>query len=82
MQLKPLQMLPRKATLLNTGKPVQCSVEVLPVDHSEQKAYLSIRKLPINELANTVMVVKLEFAGDWARSVGAESGEATSLFVR
>ena len=38
-----------------------------PSDHAEQAAYLRLVNLPANELANTVMVVKLEFDRDPAR---------------
>jgi alpha-L-fucosidase len=34
---------------------------MVPADHLEQKAYLRIHNLPVNEMANTVLVVKLEF---------------------
>ena len=34
---------------------------MLPRDHAEQTAYLRLRHLPVNELANTALVVKLEF---------------------
>ena len=61
VKLKPLTILPRKATLLNTGKDVECAVEMLPSNHVEQRGYLRLLQLPVNEIANTVMVVKLEF---------------------
>jgi alpha-L-fucosidase len=61
VKLKPLALAPRKATLLNTGQPVEFAVDMPPSDHAEQKAYLRLRKLPVNEMANTVLVVKLEF---------------------
>jgi alpha-L-fucosidase len=61
VHLKPLATLPKKATLLNTGQPVKCSVEVVPSGHKEPQAWLRLRKLPVNEMANTVLVVKLEF---------------------
>ena len=61
VKLKPLAVLPRRATLLNNGKRVDCVVDMAPSDHSEQKPYLRLRKLPVNKLANTVLVVKLEF---------------------
>ena len=64
VKLKPLRRLPRRATLLNTGRPVGCVVDMAPSDHLEQVAYLRLTNLPANELANTVMVVKLEFDGD------------------
>jgi len=47
--------------LLNTGKPLDCVVNLTPADHQEQKAYLRLMHLPANELANTVLVAKLEF---------------------
>jgi alpha-L-fucosidase len=61
VKLKPLNMAPRRATLLNTGQPVEFAVDLVPSEHVEQKPYLRLRKLPVNELANTVLVVKLEF---------------------
>ncbi len=61
VKLRPINIVPKKATLLNTGQPVECAVELIPSEHVEQKPYLRLRKLPANELANTVMVVKLEF---------------------
>jgi alpha-L-fucosidase len=61
VKLKPINIAPARATLLNSGRPVECAVEMAPSDHLEQKGYLRIRKLPVNETANTVLVVKLEF---------------------
>ncbi|MCX6899643.1 MAG: alpha-L-fucosidase [Verrucomicrobia bacterium] len=61
VKLKPLTAAPRRVTLLNTGKPVECAVDMVPSDHVEQKGYLRLRKLPVDELANTVLVAKLEF---------------------
>ena len=63
VKLRPITAKPRRATLLNTGRPVQFSVTMLPSDHLEQKAYLCLHNLPAGEMANTVMVVKLEFDG-------------------
>ena len=34
---------------------------MVPSGHGEQRGWLRLRKLPVNELANTVLVVKLEF---------------------
>ena len=61
VKLKPINVLPKRATLLNTGKPVDFVVNLTPADHKEQKAYLRLMHLPTNEMANTVLVVKLEF---------------------
>ena len=61
VKLKPLNVLPQNATLLNTGQPIDCAVDMVPSDHIEQKGYLRLRRLPVNEQANTVLVAKLEF---------------------
>ncbi len=61
VKLKPINVLPRRATLLNDGRRLECVVNLAPSDHVEQKAYLRIRNIPANEMANTVLVVKLEF---------------------
>jgi alpha-L-fucosidase len=61
VKLKPLALAPRRATLLNTGKPVEWSLDFVPSEHVEQGRYLRLRRLPVNQLANTVLVVKLEF---------------------
>ncbi|MHC5054577.1 MAG: alpha-L-fucosidase [Planctomycetota bacterium] len=59
--LKPIDAQPTSAVLLNDGREVDAAVELLPRDHGEQKAYLRLRRLPANEMAGTVMVVRLEF---------------------
>lgn len=59
--LKPMDSLPKAANLLNDGRDVDARVDLLPSLHPEEKIYLRIRKLPVNEMADTVMVVKLEF---------------------
>jgi alpha-L-fucosidase len=61
VQIKPIATVPRRATLLNTGKPVEFAVDMVPSDHVEHKPYLRLRNLPVDELADTVLVVKLEF---------------------
>ena len=61
LKLKPINVLPTKATLLNTGKPIDCVVNLCPSDHASQQPYLRLRNLPVNEMANTVLVAKLEF---------------------
>ncbi|NUQ00106.1 MAG: alpha-L-fucosidase [Armatimonadetes bacterium] len=61
VKLKPLASTPRRATLLNTGEPVDCSVDLLPSEHIDHRPCLRLKNLPVNELANTVLVVKLEF---------------------
>ncbi len=61
VKLNPIDVAPRRATLLNTGEPVEFVVDMAPSDHIEHKAHLRLRQLPVNEFANTVLVVKLEF---------------------
>ena len=61
IKLKPLAQLPRRATLLNTGAPVACSVDLVPSEHGDQGRFLRLTRLPVNTHANTVLVAKLEF---------------------
>ena len=61
VKLRPIILAPRKATLLNDGRPVEWDVSLLPSEHMGQKPYLRLKNLPVNELPNTVLVVKLEF---------------------
>jgi alpha-L-fucosidase len=58
--LKPLDILPKKATLLNDGRELEARVDVTPW-HWKDKPLLRIRNIPVNEMAGTVMVLKLEF---------------------
>ena len=59
--LKPIAGLPRRATLLNTGAPVEAGLDLLPSQHVDYRPYLRLRNLPVNELCNTAPVIKLEF---------------------
>jgi len=61
LKLKPINVMPSKATLLNTGEAIDCVVNLCPSDHASQQPYLRLRNLPVNEMANTVLIVKLEF---------------------
>ncbi len=58
--VRPLHILPKKATLLNNGQELACKVDMTPW-HWHDPEYLRIMKLPSNEMQNTVMVIKLEF---------------------
>ena len=64
--LKPFDTLPAKATLLNNGATLECSVDMIPHYHRDRRPYLRIRHLPVNELLGEVMVIKLEFDGSWS----------------
>lgn len=58
--LRPLAALPQKATLLNTGQELDVRVDRgARMWHDAE--YLRVRGLPVNELTDEVMVVKLEF---------------------
>ncbi|MBM3212078.1 glycoside hydrolase [Candidatus Poribacteria bacterium] len=62
--MNPLKIAPKKATLLNTGRDVKADVEVVPtmsVPPNRKGPCLRISGLPVNELVNEIMVVKLEF---------------------
>jgi alpha-L-fucosidase len=61
VKLKPINVLPVKATLLNNGLPIECALNLCPSDHATQQPYLRLRNLPTNEMANSVLVAKLEF---------------------
>lgn len=64
VKLKPLDIMPLSAVLLNDGRQLECSVDLLPSEHADQKKYLRLKNLPANEMSGTVMVIKLEFASD------------------
>ena len=58
--------------------PVDFSLDMAPSDHVERKGYLRLRNLPVNEMANTVLVVKLEFdqlPGAAQTPAGSASGQ-------
>ncbi|MDF2927233.1 MAG: hypothetical protein K0R57_6147 [Paenibacillaceae bacterium] len=60
--LKPLDVLPASVTLLNNGLPLEAKVELIPW-YWREKPYLRIRGIPVNEVQDEVMVIKLEFDG-------------------
>jgi alpha-L-fucosidase len=59
--LKPMDTLPRTATLLNTGASVETRLDAITYLYPDLKPYLRLRGLPVNELSSTVPVIKLEF---------------------
>ena len=61
VKLKPVSSRPRRATLLNTGAEINCSLDLVPSEHGAQGRYLRLTHLPVNDLVNTVLVAKLEF---------------------
>ncbi|MDP3434085.1 MAG: alpha-L-fucosidase [Bacteroidota bacterium] len=75
VKLKPINVLPVKATLLNTGKLIDCAVNLCPSDHATQQPYLRLRNLSANGLANTVLVAKLEFDRPLDKIIQAKNTE-------
>jgi alpha-L-fucosidase len=61
VKLKPIKAQPRRATLLNTDDAVEWSVDFLPSNHTEAQPLLRLRKLPVNQFCNSVLVIKMEF---------------------
>jgi alpha-L-fucosidase len=61
VKLPPITVAPRSATLLNTGEPVAFTVDMAPREHLDRRPSLRLVELPVNEHANTVLVIKLEF---------------------
>lgn len=61
ISLRPLNILPKGATLLNTGEDVETKLLFLPSHYYDPHEYLVIRNFPVNKLINTALVIKLEF---------------------
>ena len=66
LTLRPIDLLPKSATLLNTGAELPFAVEYLPSYFSfesidERREFLHVQGLPVNELTDEVMVLRLEF---------------------
>ena len=59
--LKPLNIQPKKATVLNNGHELKSKVEVMPALWEEHKACLHVWSIPADELANEAVILKLEF---------------------
>lgn len=67
--LRPMTDMPHKATLLNTGEAVSFADDPLPTLHMDRqgllvdgnKSFLRLTQLPVNDMAGTVMVIKMEF---------------------
>ncbi len=82
VKLKPIRTLPVRATLLNDGRPVECAADVLPSEHVTQTPCLRLKRLPVNELCNEVLVVKLEFAdGTFASGEARETAGGADVNV-
>ena len=59
--LNPIQTLPKRAVLLNTGNPVEACVDFIPSLWESGQKFLRIRNLPVDDFSNQVMIVRLDF---------------------
>jgi hypothetical protein len=59
--LRPIDVLPSRAVLLNTGEPVKASAEMVPSLHRDRKGFLRLYDLPVSRMADEVMVIRLDF---------------------
>jgi len=71
VHLPPIDVLPTRAVMLNTGESVAYHVDLVPSNHVDRTPSLRIAELPSNLLSNTVMVLKLSFERDVASFVAA-----------
>lgn len=61
LSLRPLSKAPRKATLLNTGREIEISMEPI-VYERQMPAAPRLRGIPVDKLSGTVLVFKIETA--------------------
>lgn len=60
--LPPLDILPTRATLLNTGEPLVCSTDVLPSHWKNENRVLHVKGLPRDLLSgDETLVIRLDF---------------------
>lgn len=61
--LKPLEILPESAIVLNNSQEIECEVELLPWTWT-QRPYLHLKNLPVEEMGHEAMVVKLVYSNE------------------
>jgi len=60
--LNPMDTLPERATVLNTGERLEAALDLMPwASLNSGKEYLHIWNIPVDKLANEAIVIKLEF---------------------
>ncbi len=69
LPVNPIGCLPDRAILLNTREPVETSIEVLPSHWRSEAGFLHIRNLPVDDVADQVLVVRLDFDGPKYNSI-------------
>lgn len=73
--LKPIAQNPCRAVLLNTGASVETCVDVLPMFWESKRPFLILRNLPVDELANEVPVIRLDFSEPLAQTAEGDGEE-------
>ena len=73
--LNPISQAPDNAILLNTGKEVRTSTDILPSFWQSGEKYLVLKSLPVEDFANETLVVKLEFSEPIRASAGSSANE-------
>jgi alpha-L-fucosidase len=68
--LNPINILPKKATVLNNGQVLKTALERMPTLWQDKKEYLHVWNLPVNELSNEAMILKLEFEEEVTEALG------------
>ncbi|MDZ4199496.1 MAG: alpha-L-fucosidase [Kiritimatiellia bacterium] len=59
--LPPISKTPIQVRLLNTGRPLPCRVDLLPVHWASGSRMLILRKLPVDRRADEPLVARLDF---------------------
>lgn len=78
--LDPLSTLPSRALVLNTGRPLKASLDIMPThrtvaDQRPPRPCLHLRGIPVDALASQAMVLELEFTDlDGALAAAGKSG--------
>lgn len=72
--LRPLDVLPARATILNTGARAETDIALHTYSCPGGRPCLRVRNLPVNSLANEVIVLKLEFDSWPALSSACQPG--------
>ncbi|MBN1444915.1 MAG: alpha-L-fucosidase [Candidatus Omnitrophica bacterium] len=59
--IKPIDVLPLKAAVLNTGRKPKISLDSMPRFYPDRKEYLHIYDIPVDKLSGEPAIIKLEF---------------------
>ena len=73
--LNPLREKPVRAVLLNTGKPVESAVDLLPVFWNSRQGFLRLKNLDVNSFGSEVLVLRLDFEKPLEEVVGRAAEE-------